>query len=162
MCIAFIEYWPRFDGLINCGGNPTKQGYADALNSNIIYEWVPILCPIESVDTLVTFVMKISENSRWFRRRRAVGFDCAFGAIKSNCPSSSKSSRIFRNFHDEGDEGVHTLDETKCTWHTVKLIFDQWLNCSPDPLMNAYNISFVLLQNRATNKVGCPFLFRWS
>ena len=72
-----------------------------------------VLCPIESMDTLVTFVMKIVKNSRWFRRRRAVGFDRASGAIESNCPSASKSSRIFHNFHDNGDESVHTLDGTE-------------------------------------------------
>ena len=31
----------------------------------------------------------------WFRRRRAVGFDCAEFAIESNCPSASKSSSNF-------------------------------------------------------------------
>ena len=68
-----------------------------------------ILCPIESVDTLVTFVMQLLQTSRWFRRRRAVGFDRpdrASGAIESNCPSSSKSSRNLQKLHDKGDEGV--------------------------------------------------------
>ena len=50
---------------------------------------VCILCPIEGVDTLVTFVMQRFQNSKWFRRRRAVGFD-----RESNCPSSSKSSHL--------------------------------------------------------------------
>ena len=38
-------------------------------------------------------VIQLCKTSRWFRRRRAVGFDRAFGAIESNCPSASKSSR---------------------------------------------------------------------
>ena len=59
----------------------------------------------------VTFVMQLLQISRWFRRRRAVGFnraDRAFGAIESNCPSSSKSSGSLQKLHDKGDEGVHT------------------------------------------------------
>ena len=47
---------------------------------------------------LVTFVMQLLQTSRWFRRRRAVGFDRAFGAVESNCPSSSKSSRSLQSF----------------------------------------------------------------
>ena len=35
---------------------------------------------------------------RCFRPRRAVGIDRAFGAIDSNCPSRSKTSRIFQKF----------------------------------------------------------------
>ena len=38
------------------------------------------------------------ETSRWFRRRRAVAFDRICGAIESNCPSSSKSSRNLQSF----------------------------------------------------------------
>ena len=68
---------------------------------------MPILCPIESVDTLVTFVMQLLQTSRWFRRRRAVGFDRAEGAVESNCSSSSKLSRSLLKLHDKGDEGVH-------------------------------------------------------
>ena len=37
----------------------------------------------------------------------------AFGAIESNCPSSSKSSRSLQELHDKGAEGVHTLDGTE-------------------------------------------------
>ena len=44
---------------------------------------------------------------------RAVGFDRAGGAIESNCPSGSKSSRIFQNFHANSDGTVHTLDGTE-------------------------------------------------
>ena len=72
-----------------------------------------ILCPIESVDSSVPMFMKILKNSTWFRRRRAVGFNCASGAIESNCPSTSKSSRIFQNFHEHRDGTVHTLDGTQ-------------------------------------------------
>ena len=54
---------------------------------------------------LATF-MKIS---KWFRRQWAIGFKRAFGAIESYCPSTSKSSPIFYNFH-EGVDGVHTVD----------------------------------------------------
>ena len=53
---------------------------------------------------------KFWKNSRRFRPRRAVGFDHAGGAIESNCPSGSKSSRIFQNFHADRDGTVHTLD----------------------------------------------------
>ena len=49
------------------------------------------------------------ENSRWFRPRRAVGFD----RRGRNRPSGSKSSRIFQNFHAHRDGTVHTLDETE-------------------------------------------------
>ena len=71
-----------------------------------------ILCPIESVDSSVPVCLKILKNSRWFRSRRAVGFDRASGAIESNCPSGSKSSWIFQNFHADRDGTVHTLDGT--------------------------------------------------
>ena len=41
---------------------------------------------------------------------RAVGFARASGAIESNCPVDVEIiSNFFRNFHDEGDEGVSTL-----------------------------------------------------
>ena len=73
----------------------------------------PILCPIESVDSSVPVFMKILKNSRWFRPRRAVEFDRAGGAIEFNCPSGSKSSRIFQNFHEYRDGTVHTLDGTE-------------------------------------------------
>ena len=36
--------------------------------------------------------MEILKNSRYFRPRRAVGFDREGGAIESNCPSGSKLS----------------------------------------------------------------------
>ena len=48
--------------------------------------------------------MQLLQTSRWFRRRRAVGFDRAdraFGAVESNCPSSSKSSRSLQKLHDK-------------------------------------------------------------
>ena len=66
--------------------------------------------------TLVIFIMQLLQTSRWFRRRRAVRFDRAnraFGAVESNCPLSSKSSRSLQKLHDKGDEGVHTLDGTE-------------------------------------------------
>ena len=49
-------------------------------------------------------------STRW-----AVGFDRAGGAIESNCPSGSKLSRIFQNFHEHWDGTVHTLDGTEYT-----------------------------------------------
>ena len=55
--------------------------------------------------------MQLLQTSKWFRRRRAVGFDCTEGPI--NCPSSSKSSRSLQKLHDKGDEGVHTLIGTQ-------------------------------------------------
>ena len=58
-------------------------------------EW-KVLYSVPPSDTLVTIVMQLLQTSTWFRHRRTLGFDradCAFGAIKSNCPSSSKSSR---------------------------------------------------------------------
>ena len=54
-----------------------------------------VLCPIESVDSYVPVCMKILKISRWFRPRRAVGFDRASGAIESYCPPWSKSSSNF-------------------------------------------------------------------
>ena len=97
-----------------CGGRwlSCYTGYAgqSKVFRNHVYS-----APTENVDTLVTFVMQLLQTSRWFRRRRAVGFDraeCAFGAVQSNCPSSSKSSRSRQQLHDNGDEGVHTLDGT--------------------------------------------------
>ena len=76
-------------------------------------QWIPILCPIESMDSSVLVFMKILKNLRWFRPRRAVEFDRASGAIEFNCPSGSKSSRIFQNFHEYRDGTVHTLDGTQ-------------------------------------------------
>ena len=73
-------------------------------------------------------VMKILKNSRWFRPRRAVGFDRAGGAIESNCPSTSKSSRIFQNFHDHRDGTVHTLDGIQCSQiRSKKYGISKWL-----------------------------------
>ena len=40
-----------------------------------------ILCSIESVDSSVTMFIKILKNSRWFRPRRAVGFDRTEGTV---------------------------------------------------------------------------------
>ena len=74
---------------------------------------VLILCPIESVDSSVPVCMKILKKLRWFRPRRAIGFDHASGAIESNCPSGSKSSRIFQNYHADRDGTVHALDGTE-------------------------------------------------
>ena len=76
--------------------------------SSLFEVWKTILCPIESVDSSVPVCMKVLKNSRWFRPRRAVGVDGASGAIESNCPSGSKSSRIFQNFHADRDGTVHT------------------------------------------------------
>ena len=61
-----------------------------------------MLCFIESMYTLVTFVMQLLQTSRWLRRRRAVGFDRAEGTFNSNCPSSSKSYRSLQKFHVKG------------------------------------------------------------
>ena len=69
---------------------------------------ISILCPIERVDSSVPMFIKILKNLRWFRPRRAVGFDCASGAIESNCTSTLKSSWIFQNFHEYRDGTVHT------------------------------------------------------
>ena len=73
-----------------------------------------ILCPIESVGSSVSMFMKILKNSRWFRPRRAVGFDRASGAIESNF------ERFFQNFHADRDGTVHTLDEIE---YTILFIF---------------------------------------
>ena len=61
------------------------------------------------------FVMQLCKLPRWFRRRLAIRFDRAFGAIESNCPSSSKSSRskFAKVTWRKRDEGVHTLDGTE-------------------------------------------------
>ena len=66
-----------------------------------------------SVSSRVWTVPSLSAWKFWkireqFRPRRAVGFDRAGGSI--NCPSRSKSSRIFQNFHADRDGTVHTLD----------------------------------------------------
>ena len=91
-----------------------------------------LYCPIESVDTLATFVMQLLQTSRWFRRRRAVGFnrttEGAICAVESNCPSSSKLSRSLQKLHDKCDEGIHTqwnrlqyefIFVYKCMFHFV-------------------------------------------
>ena len=74
--------------------------------------WSNVPSSVWTVPALSMF-MKILKNSRRFRRRRAVGFDHAGGAIESNCPSTSKSSRIFQNFHEHMDGTVQTLDGTQ-------------------------------------------------
>ena len=71
--------------------------------------------PIEMADSPVTFDMKILKNSTCFRPRRAVGFDRAGGAIESNCPSGSKTCRIFQNFHVESDGTVRHFDGFRYT-----------------------------------------------
>ena len=76
---------------------------------------VSLFCLFESVDTFVTYVTQVLQTSRWFWRRRVVGFDRAdraFGAVESNCPSSSKSSRSLQKLHDKGVEGAHTRSKT--------------------------------------------------
>ena len=88
----------------------------------------------------VPSLMKILKNSRWFRRRRAVGFDRAGGAIESNCPSTSKSSRIFQNFHEHSDGTVYTLDGTQyrcfkwinlsCFRADSRSASPRWSNCT--------------------------------
>ena len=126
-----------------------------------------ILCSIKSVDTLVTFVMQLLRTSRWFRRRRAVGFDCAEGPI--NCPSSSKSSRSQQKLYDNGDEGVHTLDvtgvwgslQTATSWNVygqalrvdnggrgVSLNLCIVFHCRESPASHSSNIRIRLKQNQ--------------
>ena len=65
---------------------------------------------IERTDSRVTFNMRISKNSRCFRHRRAIGFDRASGAIEFNCPSGSKTSRIFQHSHVESGTTVRHFD----------------------------------------------------
>ena len=67
---------------------------------------------IASVDSSVPMFMKILKNSRWFRPDGQLD-SIAPEAIESNCPSGSKSSRIFQNFHEHRDGTVHTLDGTE-------------------------------------------------
>ena len=56
--------------------------------------------PIESVDTVVTYAIKISEKFwRWFRRR-AVGFNCVEGPSTA-CRRRSHHWIFGRNFHDQ-------------------------------------------------------------
>ena len=90
-----------------------RDGTVPTPNPHTRWDTVSLYCVIESVDSSVPIFMKILKNSRWFRRRRAVGFDRAGGAIESNCPSTSKSSRIFQNFHENRDGTVRTLDGTQ-------------------------------------------------
>ena len=66
--------------------------------------------PVEMADSPVTFDIKILKNSTCFRPRRAVGFDRASGAIEFNCPSGSKTCRIFQNFRVESDGTVRHFD----------------------------------------------------
>ena len=68
-------------------------------------------------DSPDTFDMKILKNSTCFRPRRAVGFDRAGGAIESNCPSGSKTCRIFQNFHVESDGTVRHFDGFRYRFH---------------------------------------------
>ena len=48
--------------------------------SEVVFFWTTLYCvPIESVDSSVATFMKNKKNSRWFRPRRAAGFDRARG-----------------------------------------------------------------------------------
>ena len=75
--------------------------------------------------------LQLLQTSRWFRRRRAVGFDRTGGAIKSNCPSSSKSSRSLYKLHDEGDEGVHTSTWTEYSMQCNAICVTEYTNVEP-------------------------------
>ena len=52
-------------------------------------------------------------NLIWVRRRRTVKFNFADGSIGSNHPSTTNSSRIVQNFHDENDIGIYAADGFK-------------------------------------------------
>ena len=71
--------------------------------------------PIEIRKILITFDLKILKSQRCFRPRRSVELDRAKDSIESNCPSGSKTSRIFlQNFIVKNFDGVrYTLRYTK-------------------------------------------------
>ena len=105
------------------------------------------------MDTLITFVMQLLQTLRWFRRRRAVGFDRAEGAIsarfESNCPSSLKSSRSLQKLHDKVDEGVQC---PYCRWwNFFSKISD---NFSADPWTGSSSLNF-------TTTISCRLRIRW-
>ena len=78
-------------------------------------------------DSPVTFDLKILKNSTCFRPQRAVGFDRAGGAIESNCPSGSKTCRIFQNFHVESDVTVRHFDGLRYKLVYTHYLFSQYL-----------------------------------
>ena len=75
--------------------------------------FVTILCPIESVDTLVTFVMQLcnfkmisTTTGSWIRSRG--------DADRIQLPVVVEIISKFAKLHDKGVEGVHTLDGAEC------------------------------------------------
>ena len=118
---------------------PTKS---NALACSLCLVLVCIPEAIEMTDSHVTFDMKILKNSRCFRPRRAVGFDRSSGAIESNCPSGSKTSRIFQNFHEHRDGTVHTLDGAEYRFLSIFLGY----LCKPDA--NVFDIEFTRFKIR--------------
>ena len=92
---------------------PIVDGAWVLLQATFLKWWGFIPEPIEMADSPVTFDMKILKNSTCFRPRRAVGFDCAGGPI--NCPSGSKTCRIFQNFHVESDGTARHFDGFRYT-----------------------------------------------
>ena len=75
-------------------------------------EYSLYVCPIESVDTLVTFIMHLLQTSRWFRRRSTAPIALS---ARSNPTARRRRNHLWslQKLHDKGDEGVHTLDGTE-------------------------------------------------
>ena len=81
------------------------------------------------LDSVPSRVWTVPSLCSWkFLPRRAVGFDRARGAIESNCPSGSKSSRIFQNIHGHRDGTGLTLDGTEYNIYIVHRVRNRLTN----------------------------------
>ena len=92
------------------------------------------------------------KNSKGFRRRRAVGFDWRLrDVIESNCPSTSKTFRIFQNFHEHIDGTVHTFDGTQYTRSGNFLSIQRLSKCRAHPSVDMRQQTLC-----SFNFWGCP------
>ena len=95
--------------------NPVLKGLAELfeVHDKRMELTSTILCPIESVDSSVPMFMKILKNSRWFRRRRAVGFDAPKARSNPTVRRRRNHLEFFKIFMNIGTELSTTLDGTQ-------------------------------------------------
>ena len=130
--MAWLFRGGRFDALCaQWRAQRTLDGHLRGVKVSRVWTFIPE--PIEMADSPVTFDIKILKNLTCFRPRRAVGFDRAGGAIESNCPSGSKTCRIFQNYHVESDGTVRHFDGFRYSTpgRSFKKEIHSWRTSSP-------------------------------
>ena len=117
-CQASVSYLRRLYASGGGQSNHSLPSTWDATDRSVLQLTKGLLEPMKSVDSLVTFVMKISKKIR-----DNFEFD-ADGQLDWSHPWRTRNRlELFRDFHGEGDEAVHTLNGCKYIWWHLSWIF---------------------------------------